>query len=332
MRHKEHLVRSFEVKATEDGSGFEGLGAVFHNLDRTGDIIVPGAFADELSKFVESGFIGGLNHDWDNPIGHPIEARETPQGLYIKAVFDDSDDARNVRAKMLPNPHSGRATVRQLSIGYNEKDAERLTDPEAVKAYWVAKGYSPTPGDLAALESRKSVRLLKKVHLYEVSPVSRPANELAAIFAAKSEAVPARDFSAHSQEVVSAVGSFVSRAGGRVNARLKDGRELSGSNRTALQRLHSGLLEHCSTLKDLLDRTAPKAKTEPDTPEAAKEKEHEAGESRHGQADAATATPDQLQARNPDLAESGSSDIDRADITKRYLDMKNHVRTAIYGS
>jgi HK97 family phage prohead protease len=254
----EHKVRSFDLKATDDGAGFEGLGAVFHNIDGVGDIIAPGAFADELPQFLQSGFIGGLNHNWDVPIGHPIDVKETPEGLYIKAIFDDSDDARNVRAKMVPSPVSGRATIRQLSIGYHEKDAQFLKSHDEVKAYWLGKGYEPTPDDLRALESRKTVRLLKKVSLYEVSPVTRAANSRAAIFSAKGGPESRPSFTDHSRQVVSAVEEFARRAASRIEVRQKDGREISAANRRDLQTVHDSLSGCTGTIRTMLDRTAPK--------------------------------------------------------------------------
>jgi HK97 family phage prohead protease len=180
----------FEIKAATSGTGpndppgFSGLGAAYHNLDLTGDIIAPGAFKDSLDRFLSIGVIGGLNHDWNNPIGHPVEARETPEGLYLKAVLDDSDDARNALAKMKINPASGRATIRRLSIGYKARDAQPL-GPDEVRGYWAAHGYAPDALEVKALQSRKGARLLKRVDLYEISPVTVPANDRAVILAAK---------------------------------------------------------------------------------------------------------------------------------------------------
>jgi HK97 family phage prohead protease len=197
---------SFEVKArasdtADDPAGsFEGIGACFNNIDSANDIIPPGAFSEYLPKFLADGFVGGLNHDWDQPIGHPVEATEQPPiGLRFKAVFDDTPDAQAVRVKMMPHPVSGRATIRKLSIGYKVLDAEKLADPDAVHAYWAGQKYAPSPDDLARLKSayapRKDpvtnkpvipgVRLLKKLALYEISPVAVPANDRAAILATK---------------------------------------------------------------------------------------------------------------------------------------------------
>jgi HK97 family phage prohead protease len=200
----EHKVRSFDLKATEDeggGGGIEGVGAVFLNLDAAGDIIAPGAFKASIDAFLQDGFVGGLNHDWDKPIGHPTEAGETDKGLRFKAVFDDSDDARNVRAKMKVNPITGRATIRKLSIGFTVTDAQAFKSTDDVRSYWKTMNYEPDVADLDRLMAfytpkvnpktgkpvTPGVRLLKAIKLFEVSPVAVPANDRAEIIAAKGQ-------------------------------------------------------------------------------------------------------------------------------------------------
>jgi HK97 family phage prohead protease len=397
--HIERKSIPFEVKAVEDpagagaGGAFEGIGGCFHNIDSAGDIIAPGAFAADIPKFLADGFIGGLNHNWDNPIGHPVEAKETAEGLHFKAVLDDTPDAQAIRAKMRPHPASGRATIRKLSIGYRTLESEPLKDAEAVRSYWKSAGYAPAAQDESGLKSAftarrhpqtgkdytPGIRLLKKLSLYEVSPVSVPANDRAVVTGAKMYgesayrspmggmadpdsllgdtdeilaagsmarlhdllcmtlwgilnndmlamadrltligravdqfkaslldvlayfladedaepgtpgaeavggaieamsrqfkaalgvdpgpaesrslpgAVPAPGFDQQSRSVVSAVGVFVDRADARIEARLKDGRELSAANRAALSEVHDGLMGHAGKLREMLDRPA----------------------------------------------------------------------------
>jgi HK97 family phage prohead protease len=179
----------FEVKAAGEDSKYphgymEGYAAVFNNLDSGGDIIVPGAFSAGLDRFIKDGFIGSINHGWDNPIGHPVEARETPEGLYIKAVFDASPDAQAVRAKMTPHPETGRATIRKFSIGYSATDAAHAGADE-VRSYWKSVGYKASDAELARLASRKKARMLRKTDLFEASPVSVAMNERALVASVK---------------------------------------------------------------------------------------------------------------------------------------------------
>lgn len=260
----------FAVKAVSSaGSGsFEGLAAVYCNIDEVGDIIAPGAFTADLPAFLAEGFIGSINHDWDHPIGHPAEATETKDGLYIRAVFDASEDAQDVRSAMTPNPETGRATVRRLSIGYRA-ECRYLEGVDEVKAWWASVGY--TPSDLDMSRALKGARLLTRVKLIEVSPVVQPANTLASVTGVKS--LETKRFADHSREVVSALKgategleAFVQRAEGRVNARVKAGRELSNANWTALKNLYDSHMDLMKShgdmvarLKELLDRTSPES-------------------------------------------------------------------------
>lgn len=198
-----HKAIPFEVRGVDDGEdagtgSFTGLGAAFLNLDADGDILDPGAFDGGLKAFLADGFIGGVGHDWGSPIGHPAEARATPEGLHLKAVFDGSPDAQAVRAKMRVNPQTGRSTIRKLSIGYVATAAERMKTPADVRSYWEAKGYTPSDQDEARLDlfytprpdkdgkpTVPGARLLRSVKLYEVSPVVVPANDQAEVRSAK---------------------------------------------------------------------------------------------------------------------------------------------------
>jgi HK97 family phage prohead protease len=75
-------------EAAEGAGVFEALVAVFNNVDRMGDKILPGAFAKSLGRWKASG---------DPPLSMRIcgtiltryslwlEAREDDEGLYIKA-------------------------------------------------------------------------------------------------------------------------------------------------------------------------------------------------------------------------------------------------------
>ncbi len=184
----EHKTIPFEVKAvTDDGAHgeFEGLGAAFNNIDATGDIIAPGAFKAGLDRFVKEGFLGGVGHDWASPIGHPADAREVPEGLWIKGVYDGSPEAQSARARMTIHPTTGRATIRKLSIGYKAVEFKML-GPSEVKAYWQTKGYQPSASEAKTAETRKATRLLSAVDLFEVSPVLVPANDRATIAAVKA--------------------------------------------------------------------------------------------------------------------------------------------------
>ena len=67
MQQKSFRLASF--KALDQGQGiFEALVAVFGNVDRAGDLIVPGAFTKSLADWATRGrpIPVIFSHEWDN--------------------------------------------------------------------------------------------------------------------------------------------------------------------------------------------------------------------------------------------------------------------------
>lgn len=143
---------------TDDGHGtLTGHGAAFGNVDRQRDMILPGAFKDTLSAFERDGFLA-WNHAWDQPIATIQQAHEDSHGLALTAEFHSTPDAQ--RARTIAQERLARGKSMALSIGY---------------------GINP-----GGAEHTKDARLLKSLHLYEVSLVAVPANDQALVTAAKA--------------------------------------------------------------------------------------------------------------------------------------------------
>lgn len=151
MKTKDFTLQVKEL--TEDGT-FEGYGSIFGNVDAYGEKVMPGAFVESLAKHRREGtnVLMLWQHDPDNPIGVWEDLAEDAKGLYGKGrLILEIQKAREVRALMLQKAIGG------LSIGYREIE----TEPDG------------------------NVRLLKKLELYEISPVAFPANRRARIEAVK---------------------------------------------------------------------------------------------------------------------------------------------------
>ncbi|MFC3051640.1 HK97 family phage prohead protease [Kordiimonas pumila] len=139
------------VKAGDMPGTFEGYGAVFHNRDRDGDIIAPGAFRESLK--------GGMpallwQHDQKAPIGRFNDVREDEKGLFVKGQL--AMTGRGAEAYDLLKM----GALNGLSIGFVTKEASR--DPAS------------------------ATRTITKADLMEVSLVTFPANDMARISAVKS--------------------------------------------------------------------------------------------------------------------------------------------------
>lgn len=110
----------FEFKKLDDAGTFEATVAVFNNVDKGGDRILPGAFEKTLAQWEASGdpIPVIFNHDWGTPdahIGVVEKAIETQQGLLVKGRLDVEDNpvARQVHRLMQ------RRSLKEFSFGYS---------------------------------------------------------------------------------------------------------------------------------------------------------------------------------------------------------------------
>lgn len=139
----------FNVKSEGDTRTIEGYGAVFGNIDSTGDIITQGAFAESLSRRMPK----MLYQHWSEKlIGRWDEAREDSKGLYVKG------------------------TLARTGLG---NEAYELAQMGALDGMSI--GYSPNDYE----HDDKGIRTLKKVELWEVSLVTFPANTQARVTGVK---------------------------------------------------------------------------------------------------------------------------------------------------
>lgn len=146
----------FEIKELTDEGVIEGYAAVFNNVDHGGDKILPGAFSEGLTKAAGTGRRVKMlwNHDPHQPIGVWETLTEDGNGLLGKGrLVMEVPKARETHALMKAG------VVDSLSIGYRMVDGKK----------------------------DGGVRLLTKLDLYEVSPVTFPMNEQARLTGVKAE-------------------------------------------------------------------------------------------------------------------------------------------------
>ncbi len=127
MKHKAFTLHSF--KALDDAKGiFEAIVAVFNNVDRIGDKILPGAFKDTLADWESKGrpIPVIFSHQWENldaHIGEVIEGKEVDEGLYIKGQLDMEESfAQRVWKKMKAG------TLAEFSFAYDVVDAAQVKE------------------------------------------------------------------------------------------------------------------------------------------------------------------------------------------------------------
>ena len=236
----------FQVKAMDDSTGsFEGYASVFGVLDRVGDVVVKGAFAQDLPRFLDEGVIT-WQHDWGTPIGRPSKAYEDERGLFVHGVISDTMCGRDARTLMKDG------VVTKLSFGYDTLEAERLT-PENIGSYIDLPSADPH----ALEQAFKWGYALKKLRIWEVSPVSIPAHPDADITGAKSGS-GGRTVIDQSVGVLATLRDYSGRLKDIRDLRLEKGGDLSGEHRAALASLLDGMDQLGKDLRGLLtDPPAP---------------------------------------------------------------------------
>lgn len=212
------------LKADTEGS-VQAVFATLNVIDKDGDVTVPGAFQPEPVN------IAAWGHNWgDLPSGDG-------------AIKEVGDEAIFEGAFYLGTPQ-GDATYQTLKQRF-----ERGFTQE-----W-SYGFSVEESDFGTFQGRE-VRFLKRLKVYEVSPVLVGAGEHTRTLDMKG--FSNLSFDNHISEVRAAFDDLVERAKERVALRAaKEGRVLSAANRERLSSLLSALAQAQDEIKSLLDSTDP---------------------------------------------------------------------------
>ena len=136
----------------------EGYAAVFGNIDSYNDRIQKGAFINTINGVNRDRIAFCKDHDLRDVIGVIVDLREDERGLWFRAKVSKTRDGKDVEVLIEDG------ALKEFSIGF------------------ITKGYEWNEDD--------GVRTLTEVELWEVSLVTRAANDQAKIIATevKSEA------------------------------------------------------------------------------------------------------------------------------------------------
>jgi HK97 family phage prohead protease len=252
-----------EVPVTLESGGdlpencFKLRAAVFSTVDRTGDVIAPGAFKNAIPEFLAKGFIS-FNHQWRDgkaPIGKPTAAYEDDKGLVVEGKISETAEGKDVLTLMRDG------VITKASIGYQAKTARYLSETEG-KALLGEAEYKSA---VSKLRGGKKIRHLIEINpLLEASPVTIPAHPNADVLGVKSdEATPAvtQTLDDHTETLLAEVKSWTERMTDLSDLRFKEGRVLSGANVQRLQAAHDVLTEHLALITDMI------AKAKKESPE-----------------------------------------------------------------
>jgi HK97 family phage prohead protease len=144
-----------EVKFLPDSQvgEFTGMAASFNGVDATGDSIRAGAFSDSIARHMAAKTMPALlwSHDPGDVIGSLVSLNEDPNGLQVKGRLNLATEA-------------GRKAHEHLKAG----DVSGLSI-----------GYQVSPGGAERLAS--GLRVLKRLHVHEISVVSMPSDSRARV-------------------------------------------------------------------------------------------------------------------------------------------------------
>lgn len=180
----------------------------FHVIDKDGDVTFPGALpagkSVPMSDFNHSSWDGAL------PVGKGTISESGDLGILDGSFFMDTDQGRNAY-------HTVKAMADLQEWSY---------------------GYVVLPPSGPEMFEGKSVQALRKLDVFEVSPVLLGAGVGTATLAIKSAAPgPDATYAEHADWVQSVVKAFLDRTEDRAEWRAKEGRSLSAANIATLATL-----------------------------------------------------------------------------------------------
>jgi HK97 family phage prohead protease len=145
------------IKVLDEQLGIiEAYVSIFGNIDSYGDVVEKGAFADCIANYFPRYPKGVWSHDWTQPIAKTLEIREDERGLYVKAQLL-LDIQKGKEAYILIKE----GVVTDFSFGYEVDESQ--------------------------IDEQTGIRHLKKLTIYEWSPVLVGANNRATILSVKSD-------------------------------------------------------------------------------------------------------------------------------------------------
>jgi HK97 family phage prohead protease len=245
-----HAISPTEMELNEDE--FAGYAATWDFDGR--DVIGKGAFAHYLPEYKAAGVIC-WQHDWKEPIGKPLEAKEDEKGLFVRGKISRTSKGSDALVLLRDG------VVDKLSIGFKATKARILSDTEG-KSLLGEQPYLEAKEGLPW--DRSGIRFVEQMRLYEVSPVTVPQNYRTSIIGVKSGLPAGLTFDDHFSAVLATNEEFAGRFRDLADLRIKAGRTLSATNVSKLSDVRDRIMAQLQVIDDLLDSVLPDDAGEPD--------------------------------------------------------------------
>jgi len=163
-----------------DAGGFRGYASRFLNIDRQGDIILPGAFNKAVQEFMADGGLVLADHTNKTSavIGTMLDAQEDRTGLIVDVAFSATKAGQEIRQLLREK------AVKKMSISFLAKRPERYSEKQVLEL-WAKYNYRPSHAQFKLAKGGANV-ISEVAEILEVSVVAIPANPEAEIVSVKS--------------------------------------------------------------------------------------------------------------------------------------------------
>ena len=175
----QRIEKAIDSSVTADSGGFTGYASRFLNIDRQGDMILPGAYAKALPEFLDDGGVILADHvNKTMAVAATLrDASEDKSGLLISGGFSATETGQRLRQLLKEK------AVNKMSISFMA--ASKKVKESDIHAIWKRYGYQPSSGQMQL--SKSGANLISDVNeILEVSFVPIPANREAGIISVKS--------------------------------------------------------------------------------------------------------------------------------------------------
>jgi len=223
----EILRKSFtgiELKKDKPGAFIARI-ATLGVIDKDGDVTLPGAFPEGktilISAYMHGSWVGEL------PVGKGV-IHEKGNEVLVEGEFNLNSDTGKEHyetVKFAPD-------LQEWSYGFKIIDAEEDTEYDGNHVW----------------------RILKKLDVFEASPVLRGAGMGTATLAIKKDKEQGLTFASQTEAALAAVNDLVARAKSLAGLRRKEGRDLSHNSREEIAMLRKKLGEIEVEIKNLLEK------------------------------------------------------------------------------
>ena len=179
----ETLVKSVEADISANTGGFSAYASRFLNIDRQGDMILPGAYNKSLPEFLDDGGVIVADHmNKTMAVAATLtDAREDRNGLLVQGQFSVTETGQRIRQLLKEK------AVNKMSISFTA--ASRKIKEADILELW--NRYNYTPSATQRKLAKSGANLISEVNeIFEISFVPIPANRDASVISVKAFDTP----------------------------------------------------------------------------------------------------------------------------------------------